>query len=57
MSISTTDIRINLNLIPERQQKRLSGLFFEAMSEFFSDPDNEAEFQQWKRERGSVQTK
>lgn len=56
MSISTS-VRINLDLVPDYQQKILSGLFFDAMSEFFADPENEAEFQQWKAERRRAQTK
>ena len=45
------DVKINLDLVPESQHLRLSGLFFTAMQEFFDDPKNEAEFQQWKAER------
>ena len=47
----SASVQINLGLIPESQHMRISGLFFAAMTEFFENPDNEAEFQQWRRDR------
>lgn len=44
-------VKINLDLIPESQHIRISGLFFAAMTEFFENPENEAEYQEWSRQR------
>ena len=44
-------VHINLDLIPESQHIRISGLFFAAMTEFFENPENEAEYQEWSRQR------
>ena len=43
--------KINLYSIPESQQKRFAKLFFSEMAEFFQNPDNEAEFHEWRRKR------
>ena len=45
------DVKINLDLVPESQHLRLAGLFFAAMQEFFDNPENEAEFQNWNAEQ------
>lgn len=45
------DVQINLDLVPESQHLRLAGLFFAAMQEFFDNPENEVEYQQWKAEQ------
>lgn len=47
----SSNLSIHLDLIPESQHMRISGLFFSAMTEFFSNPENEAEFQEWSRQR------
>lgn len=47
----SAQVKINLDLVPKSQHIRISGLFFAAMTEFFENPENEAEYQEWSRQR------
>ena len=50
----------NLYSISESMHVRFAKVFFTGMTEFFADPKNEAEFQEWRRKRreglGDVKT-
>lgn len=49
--MSTASVKINLDLVPEHISKRLISDFACNYERFWTDPNNEAEFQQWKAEQ------
>lgn len=44
-------IKINLSLIPEQIRLRLISDFAHNFTRFWADPANEAEYQEWSRQR------
>lgn len=44
-------LKIDLSRIPQIEQRLLGETFLKATLEFYSDPENEARFQEWVREK------
>lgn len=49
--MGTPEVKINLDLIPEHTRALLMSNFAANYDRFWADPANEAEYQEWSRQR------